>query len=85
MNRYVVIDLETTGHSPTKDDRIIEVGIVILKKDKIVDQYSTLLNPHKKIPPFISNLTGISNEDVKDAPSFLKKQRKLLSYLRKAI
>ncbi|WHX27331.1 ATP-dependent DNA helicase DinG [Virgibacillus halodenitrificans] len=84
MNRYVVIDLETTGHSPTKDDRIIEVGIVILKKDKIVDQYSTLLNPHKKIPPFISNLTGISNEDVKDAPSFFEKAEEIIELFKES-
>ncbi|MYL42000.1 ATP-dependent DNA helicase DinG [Virgibacillus salexigens] len=70
MNRYVVIDLETTGNAPGKEDRIIEVGIVVIENDSIVDSYSTLLNPKKEIPLFITNLTGISDSDVAYAPSF---------------
>lgn len=70
MQRYVVIDLETTGNTPAKTDKIIEVGIVVIEQDTIVDSYSTLLHPNKEIPAFITNLTGISNEDVADAPLF---------------
>lgn len=70
MQRYVVIDLETTGNAPAKTDKIIEVGIVVIEQDTIVDSYSTLLHPNKEIPPFITNLTGISDDDVMDAPSF---------------
>ncbi|MEC5422489.1 ATP-dependent DNA helicase DinG [Virgibacillus sp. C22-A2] len=73
MDKYVVIDLETTGHSALKDDKIIEVGMVVIENNKIIDNYSTLLNPNKKIPPFISNLTGIYNKDVMDAPTFQEK------------
>ncbi len=70
MQRFVVIDLETTGNAPAKTDKIIEVGIVVIEQDTIVDSYSTLLHPNKEIPPFITNLTGISDDDVMDAPSF---------------
>ncbi|MFD1038662.1 ATP-dependent DNA helicase DinG [Virgibacillus byunsanensis] len=70
MDKYVVIDLETTGHSPAKSDKIIEVGLVIIEDDVIVDEFSTLLNPNQPIPPFISNLTGIHDEDVAYAPTF---------------
>lgn len=70
MDRYVVIDLETTGNSPAKTDKIIEVGIVVIEQDAIVDSYSTLLNPKQEIPSFITNLTGISDEDVIGAPTF---------------
>ncbi|WP_029267909.1 ATP-dependent DNA helicase DinG [Virgibacillus alimentarius] len=78
MERYVIIDLETTGHSPTENDKIIEVGMVIVDNDTIVDDYSTLFNPNKKIPPFISNLTGIRNEDVQNAPTFKEKAKKMI-------
>ncbi|WP_143833726.1 ATP-dependent DNA helicase DinG [Oceanobacillus senegalensis] len=69
-NKYVVIDLETTGHSPANDDRIIEVGLVVIEDDQIKETKSTFFNPNKSIPPFISNLTGIYDSDVKDAPVF---------------
>lgn len=70
MERFVVIDLETTGHSAVKRDKIIEVGIVVIEENEIVDSYGTFLNPGKSIPEFISSLTGIRDEDVKDAPTF---------------
>ncbi|MBP1969584.1 ATP-dependent DNA helicase DinG [Virgibacillus natechei] len=77
MNKYVVIDLETTGNSPVKDDKIIEVGVVVIEDNKITDRYSTLLNPNKAIPPFISNLTGIFDEDIADAPTFEEKAEEI--------
>ena len=70
LDKYVVIDLETTGHAPLKEDRIIEVGIVVIENDQIMDSYSTLINPEKPIPPFITNLTGIIDDEVADAPLF---------------
>lgn len=79
MDRYVVIDLETTGHSPTTNDKIIEVGIVIVEDDEIIGEYATFLNPNKSIPAFISNLTGITDEDVKDAPRFLERADEIVA------
>ncbi|WP_236686930.1 ATP-dependent DNA helicase DinG [Ornithinibacillus contaminans] len=70
MNRYVVVDLETTGNSSANQDKIIEVGIVVIENDQIVDEFSTMLSPGKEIPPFITKLTGITDEDVKQAPTF---------------
>ncbi|MCB9259329.1 MAG: GIY-YIG nuclease family protein [Ignavibacteriales bacterium] len=66
---FAVIDFETTGTSP-KNSRVIEVGIVKIENLKIVDSFQSLVNPGQYIPPFISSLTGISNEDVYDAPDF---------------
>ncbi|HLS08260.1 ATP-dependent DNA helicase DinG [Lentibacillus sp.] len=66
--KYVVIDLETTGHSPVNPDKIIEVGIVVIEKNGITQEYSTFLNPERPIPPFITNLTGITDTDVREAP-----------------
>ncbi|GGM23046.1 ATP-dependent helicase DinG [Paraliobacillus quinghaiensis] len=70
MNKYAVIDLETTGHTPAKGDRIIEVGIVVWSEGKIIEKYATLVNPEINIPRFITNLTGITDEAVSDQPTF---------------
>ena len=42
---YAVVDLETTGHSPEKGDRMIQIAIVFVKNKKIVDRYSTFVQP----------------------------------------
>lgn len=80
MEKFVVIDLETTGHSP--HDKIIEIGIVIIEHNRIVDEYTTLLHPNEPIPPFISNLTGITDEDVKDAPKFIDKAEEIVGFFK---
>lgn len=73
MDKYVVIDLETTGHTPIQNDKIIEVGIVTIENNEITNTFSTFFNPERKIPPFITNLTGISDDDVAEAPLFKDK------------
>jgi DNA polymerase-3 subunit epsilon len=67
---FTVVDIETTGGA-ARFHKIIEIAIVTLEHDQIVDQYSTLVNPQKTIPAFITSLTGISNEMVDNAPTFL--------------
>lgn len=62
------IDLETSGSTPTQD-RITEVGIITLDAGRL-QSWSSLVNPQTSIPPFIENLTGITNEMVADAPLF---------------
>ncbi len=63
----VVFDIETTGFSATRD-RIIEIGAVKVIEGKIVDKYSTFVNPDIPIPFEIENLTHITDEMVMDAP-----------------
>ncbi|WP_318617370.1 ATP-dependent DNA helicase DinG [Sporosarcina sp. YIM B06819] len=67
---YAVVDLETTGHSPVKGDRIIQLAIVFITNGEIGDTYVRFVNPGQKIPAFIRQLTGIADEDVADAPYF---------------
>ncbi|MCB0749653.1 MAG: GIY-YIG nuclease family protein, partial [Ignavibacteriae bacterium] len=66
---YSVLDFETTGTSPPKS-RAIEIGIVRIENGKITETFQSLLNPEQFIPPFISQLTGITNAEVFDAPTF---------------
>ncbi|QHE52494.1 ATP-dependent DNA helicase DinG [Pontibacillus sp. HMF3514] len=70
MPKFVVVDLETTGHTPKKGDKIIEVGMVTIEDGEIVHQFHSMVNPEQPIPSFISQLTGIEDQDVQDAPLF---------------
>ncbi|ARD49475.1 ATP-dependent DNA helicase DinG [Sporosarcina sp. P33] len=69
-SKYAVVDLETTGHSPSKGDRIIQIAIVFIENNKIIDTYMRYVHPQRSIPPFIHQLTSIGDEDVKNAPPF---------------
>ena len=66
---FSVLDVETTGLS-ARNNRVIEIGIVKIKNLKVVDKYTTLINPGCDIPYFITQFTGISNGDVAYSPSF---------------
>ena len=66
---FCVLDVETTGLS-TRDNRVIEIGIVKINNLKIVDRYQTLINPGCRIPSFITQFTGIDDNDVYDKPYF---------------
>jgi ATP-dependent DNA helicase DinG len=65
---YVAIDLETTGLDPVRD-AIIEVGAVKFLGDEVVETYSSFVDPGRPIPQAITDLTGITDRDVADAPS----------------
>lgn len=68
--KYAVVDLETTGHSPAKGDRIIQIAIVFIENDEITNTYTRFVHPQQPIPPFIQQLTSITDADVADAPAF---------------
>lgn len=65
---FTAIDIETTGLNP-KTERIIEVGAVKVRDGKIVDQYESLINPGRKLEERIIELTGITDEMLKTAPT----------------
>jgi len=64
---FVVFDIETTGFSPV-NNRIIEIGAVKVSDGKVVDRFSTFVNPRTPIPFEIEKLTGIRDDMVSDAP-----------------
>lgn len=63
---YAIVDIETTGHS----SKITEISIFIHNGKKVIGEFTTLVNPQCNIPPFITNLTGINNQMVANAPKF---------------
>ncbi len=65
----VFVDVETTGTSPTHD-RIIEVGVLRVEEGKVVQEFSSLINPKVHLPPNISILTGIDPFSLERAPLF---------------
>lgn len=67
---FVVVDVETTGGSPGGGHRVTEVAAVRVSGGRIVDTYSTLVNPERPIPSMITSLTGITNAMVVGQPRF---------------
>ena len=74
---YAIIDIETTGGSP-KLEKITEIAVILHDGEKITGEYSTLVNPERNIPYFITSLTGITNEMVEDAPKFYEVAKKIV-------
>lgn len=68
-NHYVVLDIETTGLSPHKGGRIIEIGAVRIVNGEIQDKYQTFVDPEQKIYPKTTELTGITQEMVNGQPT----------------
>ncbi|MCL6571632.1 MAG: ATP-dependent DNA helicase DinG [Bacillus sp. (in: Bacteria)] len=81
LKRFVVIDLETTGNIPKKGDKIIQFAAVVIENGKITEKFSSLINPQRPIPVFIEELTGLTNEMVKDAPLFSEIAEKVIALL----
>jgi DNA polymerase III subunit epsilon len=65
---YVVFDVETTGSSATKGGAITEIGALKVVRGLVVEEFATLVNPGRKIEPFVARLTGITDRMVADAP-----------------
>ncbi|RDU36372.1 ATP-dependent helicase DinG [Neobacillus piezotolerans] len=82
--KFVVVDLETTGNSPKKGDRIIQFAAVVIENGKITEEFSSLVNPLQPIPAFIEELTGLRDSDVRDAPLFQEIAGKVSSLLKGA-
>ncbi|KHE72389.1 ATP-dependent DNA helicase DinG [Halobacillus sp. BBL2006] len=83
MNTFAIVDLETTGNAASKGDRIIEIGIVLMdEKRNIIREFSSLIYPEREIPPFISSLTGIQEDDLLDAPLFSEVADEIYSILK---
>ena len=77
---YVSIDLETTGLNP-KRDRIIEIGAIRVERGEIREEFSTFVNLGRKLEERITELTGIRDEDLAEAPELDEVFPKLLEFM----
>ena len=73
---YAVVDIETTGNG-YKGQKITEISIFIFDGKKVLDEFTTLVNPEAPIPSFITNLTGINQAMIRNQPKFYEIAKKV--------
>ena len=78
--KLAFVDIETTGMR-SSTDRIIEIGILRVEDNKLVKTYQTLINPQSYLPKEITSLTGITAQDLEQAPSFRMVKDEILEIL----
>lgn len=81
---FVIVDIETTGLNP-QSDQIIEIAACRVKERKIVDEFTTLVNPGVEIDKEIEELTGITNEMIKDSPNISVALKQFLEFCKEDI
>ena len=81
---FAIIDIETTGGSP-HNSKITEIAIILHDGEKVIEEFSTLINPECYIPYQITQLTGISNEMVREAPPFYEVAKKIIELTEGAV
>lgn len=79
-NIFVAIDVETTGLSPITNE-LIEVSAIKYDGNRKIDTYTTLIKPKVRIPYYITNITGITNEMVKNAPQVEEVMPNLIKFI----
>ncbi|MDX2245587.1 MAG: exonuclease domain-containing protein [Bacteroidia bacterium] len=83
-NEFAIIDIETTGGNP-KTDRITEIAIYRYDGSRVVASFESLINPEMPIPDFITRITGIDNDMVREAPRFFEVAREIVEITRDAV
>ncbi len=74
---YAIVDIETTGGT-SATSKIIEIAIILHNGKEIVNRFSTLVNPQCRIPYYITQITGINDEMLRDAPAFYEVAKKII-------
>ncbi|MBI1805162.1 MAG: WYL domain-containing protein [Ignavibacteriae bacterium] len=82
---FLVVDVETTGLSPTSGDRVCEIGVVKLHGGAVVDSFGSLVDPQREISPGAYNVNRISAEMLADAPVFPKIAGKLQEMMKETV
>lgn len=77
---YVCMDVETTGLNRSKD-KITQISLIQVQNDTVINSYLSYVNPGMHIPEVVTNLTGINDETVKDAPSFEQIKEKVSDFI----
>src|SRR5438046_9777279 len=79
-NKLAFVDIETTGLSAPYD-RIIEIGIIRVEDNTITQTYQSLINPQTYLPKEITTITGITSEELENAPTFRSIKHDILEAL----
>lgn len=82
MPAIAVIDFETTGMSPAQGARATEIAAVLVQDGQVVGRFQSLMNSGAWVPPFIEQLTGISNAMLRDAPPARAVMHELMHFTR---
>lgn len=80
LPNFVVLDFETTGLSPERD-KIIQIAAIKFHDFKKIDEFCSYVNPQIKIPPHITKINGITDNDVKNAPNISEILPKLIEFI----
>ena len=83
-NKYIAFDIETTGLDSMYDE-IIEIGAIKIEDGKEIETFSTLIKPEYEIDEFITELTGITNEMVMDAPKINEVLPKFMDFIKDSV
>lgn len=76
QNRFAIVDIETTG-SHSSSHGITEIAILVHDTTQVIDSFQTLINPEIAVMPYVTKLTGITNEMLYDAPTFQEVAKKI--------
>ena len=78
---FIVLDLETTGASPTNGCAITEIGAIAVRGGEVLEEFSTFVNPQVALPEYIINLTGITDEMLTGAPLIDEAYRDFIEFI----
>ena len=82
-NKYAIVDLEATSASSTAS--IIQVGIVIMQNGQVIDEFASDVNPHQELDDHIIHLTGITDQQLAQAPDFSEIARTIFELIEDCI
>lgn len=82
--KYAIVDIETTGGRASQS-RITEIAIILYDGEKVIDTFESLINPETSIPYNITQITGITDEMVEDAPKFYEVAKQIVEITKGAI
>ena len=81
---YTIVDVETTGNG-YNGQKITEISVLLFDGQKVIDEFTSLVNPEQKIPNYITNLTGITEAMVSNAPRFFEIAKKVVEITKDAV
>lgn len=82
--RFAIVDIETTGGQAARE-KITEIAIVVHDGEKIIDSFETLINPERSVPYYITQITGITDEMVANAPKFYEVAKQIVKMTEGAV